>query len=413
MREEKPFLYPSWLDDPALQDVLAVLPQARPVGGCVRDALAGRPVADIDLAVPMPPEQTLQRLEQAGLHSIPTGLSHGTVTAVSRGQHFEITSLRRDLATDGRHAEVSFTDDWQEDAARRDFTINAMSLSPDGTLHDYFGGLDDLRAGRVRFVGQAGRRVAEDRLRALRFFRFQARYGRWEQGTEPDAAAMQAIAAMARELTQLSAERVWSELRRILTGPHLAAILAAMEQTGVLPVLFPAGYDPAPLVEAVANGMPGEGLAEEAIPRLALLVGEKESPCALAERLRLSGQEAGRLAACLDGSVPVWDGAEDTVSLRRLLADDPAQALIDRAWVMLRDERAAHLTRLLTSLSRPNFPLAGRDLLAAGLAVPGPALGHLLDTLRTEWLRRGCREGEEEKAALLAWGKDGLKAGGT
>ncbi|APH54929.1 Poly(A) polymerase [Granulibacter bethesdensis] len=411
MTEEKPVLHPSWLDDPGLHDVLAVLPQARPVGGCVRDALAGRPVADIDLAVPMPPEQTLYRLEQAGLHSIPTGLSHGTVTAVSRGQRFEITSLRRDLATDGRHAEVSFTDDWQEDAARRDFTINAMSLSPDGTLHDYFGGLDDLRAGRVRFVGQAARRVAEDRLRALRFFRFQARYGRWEQGAEPDVAAMQAIAAIAGELTQLSAERVWSELRRILTGPHLAATLGAMERTGVLPVLFPAGYDPAPLIEAVANGMPGEGLAEEAIPRLALLVGEKEPPRALAERLRLSGQEAGRLAACLDGSVPVWDGAADTVGLRRLLADDPAQALIDRAWVTLRDERAAHLTRLLTPLSRPHFPLAGRDLLAAGLATPGPALGHLLDTVRTEWLHRGCREGEEEKAALLAWVEDGLKAG--
>ena len=200
--------------DPALATVWRVLPGARLVGGVVRDLIAGAAIADLDLATPDPPETVVRRLADAAIRSIATGLSHGTVTALAGTRPIEITSLRRDEQTDGRHAIVAWTDDWREDAQRRDFTINAMSLAPDGALFDYFDGLKDLRAGRVRFVGDAGARIAEDALRILRFFRFDARY----RSGMPDAPAIKAIAASLPALERLSAERVWSELRRILVG---------------------------------------------------------------------------------------------------------------------------------------------------------------------------------------------------
>ena len=175
---------PAFLGEPALQAVLDALPAARVVGGAVRDAVAGRPVADIDLATPMPPEQVAVALKARGIRSVPTGLAHGTVTAVIRGRGFEITTLRRDVATDGRYAVVAFTEDWREDAARRDFTINAMSMTRTGDVFDYFGGIADLRAGILRFVGDPAKRIAEDYLRILRFFRFYARYA----ASPPDAA---------------------------------------------------------------------------------------------------------------------------------------------------------------------------------------------------------------------------------
>lgn len=165
---------PDWLTQPPLAAVLAALPEARIAGGAVRDTLAGRPVADIDLATPRPPDRVMAALNAAGIRTVPTGLAHGTVTAVAGGRGFEITTLRRDVETDGRHAVVAFTDDWRQDAARRDFTLNALSMTPDGAVYDYFGGIADLRAGVVRFVGDPAQRIAEDYLRILRFFRFLA-----------------------------------------------------------------------------------------------------------------------------------------------------------------------------------------------------------------------------------------------
>ena len=191
------------LADPDLGRILTALPRARVVGGAVRDAIAGRGVADIDLATPAPPEVTSAALEAAGFRVIPTGLAHGTVTAVRDGRPFEITTLRRDVATDGRHAEVAWTDDWREDAARRDFTINAMSLDRAGTVHDYFGGQEDLAAGIVRFVGEPGRRIAEDYLRILRFFRFLARYGRGARDTAALEARLNLSNAEAARLTAM------------------------------------------------------------------------------------------------------------------------------------------------------------------------------------------------------------------
>ncbi len=299
---------PGFLDAPAVAAVLAALPGARAVGGCVRDALAGRDIADVDVAAPVAPDVIAARLRQAGLKVFETGLDHGTVTAVLDHVPVEVTALRRDVVTDGRHAVVAWTTDWREDAARRDFTINAMSLTPDGALFDYFGGRADLAAGRVRFVGDPDTRLAEDYLRALRFFRFQARYG----VGAPDAAAVAAIARAVPGLARLSAERVWMELKRILSVPDPVAAVDLMAQTGVLEAVLPEAGDVASagrhglaaLRRLVAAGAPADPLLRLA----ALLPADGQNAAvALCGRLRLSGAEGetlGRLLAAADR--PSW-----------------------------------------------------------------------------------------------------------
>ncbi len=373
---------------PGLAPVLAALPQARLVGGCVRDALARLPVADIDLATPEPPEAVQAALRDAGLRVLPTGLAHGTVTALSAGHAFEVTTLRRDVSTDGRHAEVAWTTDWREDAARRDFTINAMSLDRRLGLHDPFGGEADLRAGRVRFVGEAARRIAEDRLRMLRFFRFGARYGRGD----PDPQACDAIAGAAPELALLSPERVWSELRRLLAAPDPSGAVALMARLEVLAAMLPEGADPEALQRLVATGAPPDPLLRLA----ALLRPDAASP---AERLRLAGTERDRLAA-LRG-VPAPTPGLDGAARRRLLAQYPVEVLVARTW--LTGDGGPGWTALRAELEatpRPVFPLEGRDVLAAGLA-PGPAVGGALRAVREWWLAGGCVAGRAECLARL------------
>jgi poly(A) polymerase/tRNA nucleotidyltransferase (CCA-adding enzyme) len=375
------------LEDPDLAPVLAALPQARLVGGVVRDALAGRPVADVDLATPDPPAETLRKLQAAGLRVVPTGLAHGTVTAVSNHRPFEVTTLRRDVSTDGRHAEVAWTEDWRQDAARRDFTINAMSLDRDGGLHDFFGGAADLAAGRVRFVGDAATRIAEDYLRVLRFFRFFARYA---QG-EPDAAAVAAIASAIPGLAILSAERVWSELKRILGAPDPVGAVALMARLGVLAAVLPEGADPAGLAAVVARGAPADPLLRLA----ALLTGDA---ALVARRLKLSLAEGARLAALRGGPAP----AGELAALRRALAEDEPDIVIGRVW--LAERPAAERTRMLAALggmARPVFPLEGRDALALG-AAPGPAVGAALRQVRGWWLDGGCVADAAECRARLA-----------
>jgi poly(A) polymerase/tRNA nucleotidyltransferase (CCA-adding enzyme) len=362
---------PAFLEDPALRTVLAAIPRARLVGGCVRDHLAGLTIADIDLATPDTPETVMQALAQAGLRTIPTGLAHGTVTALVNGHGFEITTLRRDIETDGRHAVVAFTDDWRVDAARRDFTINAMSMSPDGTLFDYFDGAADLAAGRVRFVGEAALRIAEDHLRILRFFRFFARYG----GDAPDPQAVAAISAAVSGLAQLSAERVWSELRRILSAPTPDAAVTLMNLTGVLAAVLP-GASPVSL----------DRLPADPLLRLAALMRVG------VPGLKLSGDEAARLAA-LQGPPPPAD--IDEAGLRRLLADTPAEILIGRSWLAGRD--AAFRDRI-AAMPEMVFPVQGRDLASLGMK-PGPEMGHALRRLRALWLASGCTA---SRAELLA-----------
>jgi poly(A) polymerase/tRNA nucleotidyltransferase (CCA-adding enzyme) len=360
------------LGDPDLAPVLAALPQARLVGGAVRDALAGLPVADMDLATPEPPEHSMRRLEAAGLRVVPTGIAHGTVTAISNHRPFEITTLRRDVSTDGRRASVAWTEDWREDAARRDFTINAMSLDRAGVLHDFFGGAADLRDGRVRFVGDAAARIAEDYLRVLRFFRFHARYGRGA----PDAAAAAAIAGALPGLAILSAERVWSELKRILAAPDPGGAVVLMARLGVLAALVPEGADPAGLLALLARGAP----ADPVLRLAALLTGDA---AAFGRRLRLSVAEQARLVALRAGPAP---GPGEDAALRRLLAEEEAEILIGRAWLRGGD---ASLRARLAALPRPVFPLEGRDALALG-AQPGPAVGAALREVRGWWLAGGC-----------------------
>jgi poly(A) polymerase/tRNA nucleotidyltransferase (CCA-adding enzyme) len=365
---------PGFLADPALEAVLAALPDARVVGGAVRDWLAGRAVSDIDLATALPPDAVTAALARAGLRAVPTGVDHGTVTAVSGGRGFEVTTLRRDVATDGRHAVVAFTDDWRADAARRDFTINAMSMTRDGAVFDYFAGRDDLAAGLVRFVGDPATRIAEDALRILRFFRFHARYGRGE----PDPAAVAAIEAGLAGLAILSPERVWSELLRILAAPDPSDAVMLMAATGVLAAVFPEGADPAALTRLVAAGAPADPLLRLA----ALATGDPER---LAARLRLSGAEREMLAALRAGPAPLPDA--DDADLRRALADTPAAVLIGRAW--LAGDGWGAVRERLAALPRPVFPLEGRDVLALGLA-EGPRVGALLREMRQWWLDGGC-----------------------
>ncbi|NKC34359.1 CCA tRNA nucleotidyltransferase, partial [Falsiroseomonas selenitidurans] len=248
---------PGFLASGAPAAVLAALPGARAVGGCVRDALAGRAVHDVDVAAPLPPEAIAQRLREAGLKVFETGLAHGTVTAVLDHQPVEVTALRRDLATDGRHAEVAWTTDWREDAARRDFTFNAMSMDAAGRLWDYFDGRADLEAGRVRFVGDAATRLREDYLRALRFFRFWARYGRGA----PDAAALAAIGGAVEGLrARIAPERIWMELKRLLEVADPVEALALMRQAGLLAAVLPEAGPLGPLRALLACAAPAAPL---------------------------------------------------------------------------------------------------------------------------------------------------------
>ena len=409
---------PGFLADPALCAVLDAVPEARVVGGAVRDALLGLAVADVDLATPRRPEEVVAALRRAGLQAVPTGLAHGTVTAVAGGRGFEVTTLRRDVETDGRHAVVAFTSDWRADAARRDFTLNALSMTRDGAVFDYWGGLADLRAGVVRFVGDPAARIAEDYLRILRFFRFFARYGR----VPPDAATLAALRAGMPGLAQLAAERVWKELAGLLGTPDPRAAVALMAELGVLGAVLPEGTAPARLARLVAAGAPGDPLL-----RLAALA--EGDPEALAARLRLSSAERSRLLALRSGPVPA-PGADDD-ALRRMLAGlDPrtdAAVLAGRVWLAEAGEmrpddprrndrdrsgpqggaaqggaaRWADLRARLAALPRPVFPLAGRDALRLGVP-PGPAVGALLGAVRDWWLAGGCTADRSACMARLA-----------
>ncbi len=368
---------PEFLDAKPLAAVLAALPQARVVGGAVRDHLLGLPVGEVDLATPEPPEAVVRMLVAAGLKSAPTGMAHGTVTAIAMGIGFEVTTLRRDVATDGRHATVAFGADWAADAARRDFTINAMSMDRDGTVFDYHGGCHDLTAGRIRFVGDPAARISEDYLRLLRFFRFYARFGR----VAPDAATLAAIRHGVKGLGQLAVERIWRELRGLLAAPSPAAALALMRATGVLEAVLP---------EAV-SAAPGEGCA---LVRLAGLIGGAGAVAtsrAVAARLRLSGTERERLAALVAGPAP--EPARAT--LRAAIATLGREVVLGR--LMLSGADAA-VIRAAAAESVEPFPLHGRDLEALGLGA-GPAMGALLREVQTWWLAGGA---EADRSACLA-----------
>ncbi|QHC35805.1 CCA tRNA nucleotidyltransferase [Komagataeibacter xylinus] len=394
----------------AMPDVLeqlgriwTIIPDARLVGGAVRDLLRGQAVADIDLACAAPPDVVMAKLKAAGVKVVPTGLAHGTVTAVIDRRPFEITTLRRDEETDGRHATVAWTQDWREDAARRDFTINAMSCDSAGVVHDYFGGQADLAAGRVRFVGDARLRITEDALRILRFFRFQARYGR----AEPDPQAINAITALAGLIGRLSVERIWSELRRILTGPEVVRTLQQMHDCGVLAHVLPEGCAIARLERLLACGAPHD---EAVLLLAALLAGDGRE---VARRLKLSRAEGGALARTRGMPVPC-PGLDGAATLR-LLADHAPRDLIWRAWLRQADVLGHPdtawdaLRHQLAHTQPPVFPLNGGDVMNAGCP-PGAAVGQVLGQVRHWWLENGCAP---DHAACIARLRAVLAEGGV
>jgi poly(A) polymerase len=386
-----------WMTEPAARAVLAALTQdggdARFVGGAVRDALLGRAVGDVDVATPLPPEEVMRRLHQAGIKAVPTGLAHGTVTAVLAKRHFEITTLRRDVETFGRQARVAFTADWAADAERRDFTMNALFLDAAGCVYDPVGGLGDLRQGRVRFVGDSATRIREDVLRLLRFYRFYAHYGRGEA----DAAARAACRALAPLLPALSGERVAAETLKLLAAGDPLPALRLMAEDGVLPILMPEAR-PLALLEALLLLEP----APDPLRRLAALIAG--DPLLVALRLRLSNEQRDRLAALVDPPWPIdlhGDGIVQRRALHRL------GSALYRDLVLLRaaagGERAAvkPLLGFAVSWLPPDFPLKGRDITSLGVPA-GPAVGRLLAELEAWWETGDFRAGRPALLAELA-----------
>ena len=397
-----------WMVAPPTRAVIAALETeggagvARYVGGCVRDTLLARPAAlapadagvaalDIDIATPLPPARVVAALERAGLKAVPTGIDHGTVTAVSGGRPYEITTLRRDLETDGRHAVVAFTDDWGQDAARRDFRLNALYAEPDGRLHDPTGGgIADAQAGRVVFVGEPALRIAEDHLRILRFFRFSAWYGRGAL----DAEGLTACAALAAGVRTLSAERVAKELLRLLAAPDPLPAVQAMADAGVLAEL-PLQADVARLarLRAVEDAL---GRPPDAGLRLAAL--SRADPVALAARLRLPNLLRDRLEA-VAGPLDLADAAPAAV--RRRVYAMGAPAFIDRLLLSAEVAQAERLRGVLEQASSwraPAFPLSGAEIKAAGVR-QGPDVGRVRREVERWWVEHDF---PDDPAALEA-----------
>ncbi len=382
-----------WMIHPATRAVMAALEQAgggdcaRFVGGCVRNAVIGRPIGDIDIATRLEPSAVVAALGAAGLKAIPTGIEHGTITAVAQGRPFEITTLRRDVETDGRRAVVAFTTDWEEDAARRDFRLNALYADSAGRLFDPTGmGLADARAGAIVFVGDARTRIREDALRIARFFRFLAWYGRGE----PDADALAACAELAPMVEGLSAERVGAELLRLLGADDPRAAVALMDDAGVLRRLLPAAGDRARF-EALVSIEDGILFQADPLLRLAALLPDDSVAVETARRLRLSNAQRERLAAAL-GTQPrlvSWMSPRQT---RQAVYRLGVQTFCDRvmlAWAASPRPAAAVQWRALLPMAQswtpPSLPLTGDEVAAAG--VPrGPLIGQVLREVEAWWI---------------------------
>jgi poly(A) polymerase len=398
--DPRPLAGARWLKAPESRQVLDALQAggrpARFVGGCVRDTLLDPDLdpSDLDLATAEPPERSMALLRAAGIHVVPTGIDHGTVTAQIGRHGFEITTLRRDVATFGRHAEVAFSDDFVEDAGRRDFTINAMSCDGDGRLFDPFDGHADLHDGRVRFVGEAVRRIREDYLRILRWFRFLARFGRGA----PDAEALAACAGEAAGIAILSGERLQKELLALLRLKGAPEAVALMKLTGVLGHVLPQPAEPAALAR-----LAGVGAGGDAILGLAAML--RAAGCGnagpVADRLRLSRSDETRLQRLVSAALPELD--VDLAAHRRAIdvVGNPTYADLLKLRAAEDGVPADRLRALLEPLAEwtpPAFPVSGNDLVAAGIA-PGPELGRTLAALRAWWRERDFRP---DRAALLA-----------
>ena len=409
-----------WLNDPLLQKLLAALnadgEEARVAGGAVRNAVLGAPVADVDIATTNLPDETVRRAEAAGFKAVPTGAEHGTITVIAGGKPFEVTTLRADVETDGRRAKVAFGRDWKADAERRDFTINALYAKADGTVVDLVGGLADLESRTLRFIGDAETRIREDYLRILRFFRFFAWYGKGR----PDAEGLKACARMKDGLSRLSAERVWSELKKLLSAPDPSRALLWMRQAGVLTAALPEsekwGID---AIHALVRAEGDLGWPVDPLLRLEAVVPPDAARMkTLGDQLRLSNAETDRLVqwAATAKIEPTVSEGELAKRLYRGSVDGIKDRLrLDLASARGRAEQddkalieAGGYFRLLSfaeKWQKPDFPLRGGDL--AQLGVEGAALGALLKGLEVEWIDSGF---SLERDALLKRAADRLTA---
>lgn len=352
---------------------------ARFVGGAVRDMLLGVPHDDLDLATTLRPDDVTSRLEAAGIKAVPTGIEHGTITAVSSGTVVEVTTLRSDVSTDGRRATVAFTDDWRLDAGRRDFTINALYADPfTGELFDYFGGVEDLKARRVRFIGDPLQRIAEDHLRILRYFRFHARYGHGE----PDADALKACTDRANDLMALSRERIADELLKLLALPDPTQTVRLMRERGLFEPVVPEVTDVERLAALVAAEREA-GVASDPLRRLAALL-PADPPTAerVAARLKLSNKARKRLASAADPSLH-----ETIQGLAYRLGTEGA---VDRLLLASRPGDAAQIA----NWAPPRLPIGGRDLMARGI-VEGPEIARTLKRIEDAWERAGFPRGDD------------------
>jgi poly(A) polymerase len=397
-----------WLDAAPTRAVIAALEAVEPgsarfVGGCVRNALIGAPVDDIDIATSLTPEVVIAACERAGLGVHSTGLAHGTVTVVADHRPFEVTTLRRDVETDGRHATVAFTTDWVEDSARRDFRMNALYAEPDGTLHDPTGdGIADARAGRVVFIGDARARIREDYLRILRFFRFAAWYGKGPL----DEVGLAACAELRGGLAGLSVERVWKEVRKLLAAEDPRDALAAAERAGVLGAILPEA-DGLARLDALVEIETSRFLPHHPLRRLAaLLPADDEVGRAVARRLKLANEERDRLVAAL-GSTPRIVSYMSMREVRRALYALGCETFIDRvrrAWAAAPAGKGDSQWRALLALAhgwtRPSLPLDGARVMAAGVP-PGPLVGQVMREVEAWWIDADFTEDELSVAERL------------
>ncbi len=395
----------SWMANDETRGVMRALKadggDARFVGGAVRNALLGEKVSDVDIATPLNPDAVMARLRKAGLGAVPTGIDHGTVTAIANGKPYEVTTLRRDVATDGRRAIVAFTTDWKEDAARRDFTMNALYADEAGAIFDYFGGLADLAARRVRFVGDASTRIKEDYLRILRLFRFHAWYG----SGDIDADALAAASAEKAGLKTLSGERVQKELLRLLEAKDPVPVLRTMEAAGILREILP---DDVRLDRLQYLAGIGEA---DGVLRLAAMLSDNFDANEVAGALRLSNFDRERLAdaAVRDARIDAGLSPEGARRLLYRLGKNRFRDSVLLNWATSgagsNDARLRVLLALADGWRKPEFPLSGKDAMAAGIE-EGPKIGVLLRDIEQYWIDSDFTP---DRTVLLARLNDAVK----
>ena len=383
----------AWLKEPRLQELMRVITAAggevRVAGGAIRNSLLGEPISDVDLATTMLPDEVMRVCKAAGFGVHPTGLEHGTITVVNTGQNFEVTTLRLDVETDGRRAVVAFTNDWQEDALRRDFTINAIYCDAAGKIYDFTTGYLDIQRKRVRFVGDSEQRIKEDYLRILRFFRFHARFGKGS----PCPVGLAACAKLKSGLKKISAERIHSEMMKLLVAPRAVETLKIMAATGILKIILPYTED-----WRVFNRLP-----EDAVLRLFVLA---KKPIDLKERLRLSNSNALRISDLIAAPElsPKFSPAEQRAMLYQIGVPTWLDA-VHVAWARSHAKlKWQELLDLPTVWPIPKFPVTGKDLLAAGIQ-SGPALGDMLQQIEDWWVASDFTPTREELLSRIENGK--------